>query len=305
MIDEGDYKAVFFENDGYTIFAETLFKVQKTAPDTPQLVSSSPENGSKNADPAIAFSAVIRNGGTSLNPESVKLSLNNQDAKVDITASDDAFNTISFTGEGLFEAGSSHKFKLEFSDDGDPVTSETVLVDFDVASYPELEMPEPIYFANFDSVEEFELPEGWEGVNLSQEINAELEPDDFTSAYYEGWVNVAMTRWSNSGSATQKATEPAPPIFVNDTRQVLTGNALGDGHSNLGGWPNDAWWIWKDLGNANSAGYNRFIQNDPGAMRHGGKSNYVFGDGRAKLLDPNMIPCDESACWWSAPRSPH
>ena len=80
---------------------------------------------------------------------------------------------------------------------------------------------------------------------------------------------------------------------------------LGDGHSNLGGWPNDAWWIWKDLGNANSAGYNRFIQNDPGAMRHGGKSNYVFGDGRAKLLDPNMIPCDESACWWSAPRSPH
>ena len=226
MIDEGDYKAVFFENDGYTIFAETLFKVQKTAPDTPQLVSSSPENGSKNADPAIAFSAVIRNGGTSLNPESVKLSLNNQDVKVDITASDDGFNTVSFTGEGLFEAGSSHKFKLEFSDDGDPVTNETVMVDFDVASYPELEMPEPIYFENFDSVEEFEMPDGWEGVNLSQEINAELEPDDFTSAYYEGWVNVAMTRWSNSGSATQKATQPAPPIFVNGTRQVLTGNAL-------------------------------------------------------------------------------
>ena len=226
MIDEGDYKAVFFENDGYTIFAETLFKVQKTAPDTPQLVSSSPENGSKNADPAIAFSAVIRNGGTSLNPESVKLSLNNQDVKVDITASDDGFNTVSFTGEGLFEAGSSHKFKLEFSDDGDPVTNETVMVDFDVASYPELEMPEPIYFENFDSVEEFELPEGWEGVNLSQEINAELEPDDFASAYYEGWVNVAMTRWSNSGSAAQKATQPAPPIFVNGTRQVLTGNAL-------------------------------------------------------------------------------
>ena len=35
-----------------------------------------------------------------------------------------------------------------------------------------------------------------------------------------------MTRWSNSGSATQKATQPAPPIFVNGTRQVLTGNAL-------------------------------------------------------------------------------
>ena len=80
---------------------------------------------------------------------------------------------------------------------------------------------------------------------------------------------------------------------------------LGDGHSNIGGWPNDEWWIWKELGNANSAGYNRFIQNDPGAMRHGGRSNYVFGDGRAETLDPNLIPCDESACWWSAPQSPH
>jgi prepilin-type processing-associated H-X9-DG protein len=80
---------------------------------------------------------------------------------------------------------------------------------------------------------------------------------------------------------------------------------LGDGHSNIGGWPNDEWWIWKELGNANSAGYNSFIQNDPGAMRHGGRSNYVFGDGRAETLDPNLIPCDESACWWSAPQSPH
>ena len=40
-------------------------------------------------------------------------------------------------------------------------------------------------------------------------------------------------------------------------------------------------------------------------MRHGGKSNYVFGDGHAEILDPNTIPCDESACWWSAPVSPH
>ncbi|MED5278442.1 MAG: hypothetical protein VYD86_04925, partial [Verrucomicrobiota bacterium] len=105
-------------------------------------------------------------------------------------------------------------------------TSESVSVEIDVAAYVELELPEAIYFENFDSVEEFEMPDGGEGVNLSQEINAELEPDDFTSAYYEGWVNVAMTRWSNSGSAAQKATQPAPPIFVNGTRQVLTGNAL-------------------------------------------------------------------------------
>ena len=226
MTDEGDYRAVFFENDGYTVLADTEFKVQQPAPETPKVVSISPQDGDKNADPAIAFTATIRNGTTSLKSDSVKLTLDGKALDATVTAGDEGFNTITFTGEGLFVAGSNHRFMLEFSDDGDPAISESVSVEIDVAAYVELELPEAIYFENFDSVEEFEMPDGWEGVNLSQEINAELEPDDFTSAYYEGWVNVAMTRWSNSGSAAQKATQPAPPIFVNDTRQVLTGNAL-------------------------------------------------------------------------------
>ena len=226
MTDEGDYRAVFFENDGYTVLADTEFKVQQPAPETPKVVSISPQDGDKNADPAIAFTATIRNGTTSLKSDSVKLTLDGKAVDATVTAGDEGFNTITFTGEGLFVAGSNHRFMLEFTDDGDPATSESVSVEIDVAAYVELELPEAIYFENFDSVEEFEMPDGWEGVNLSQEINAELEPDDFTSAYYEGWVNVAMTRWSNSGSAAQKATQPAPPIIVNGTRQVLTGNAL-------------------------------------------------------------------------------
>ena len=226
MTDEGDYRAVFFENDGYTVLADTEFKVQQPAPETPKVVSISPQDGDKNADPAIAFTATIRNGTTSLKSDSVKLTLDGKAVDATVTAGDEGFNTITFTGEGLFVAGSNHRFMLEFTDDGDPATSESVSVEIDVAAYVELELPEAVYFENFDSVEEFEMPDGWEGVNLSQEINAELEPDDFTSAYYEGWVNVAMTRWSNSGSAAQKATQPAPPIFVNGTRQVLTGNAL-------------------------------------------------------------------------------
>ena len=226
MADEGDYKAVFFENDGYMILAESLFKVQEAAPDTPQVVSTAPEEDAKYADPEVGFTAVIRNGSTVLNPDSVKLSLDGTVVKVEITADDDGFNTVAFVGEGLFEAGSSHKFNLEFSDDGDPITAGAVEVEFDVANYLQLEMPEPIYFENFDGVEEFGLPAGWEGVNLSQELNIDLEPDDFTSAYYEGWVNVAMSRWSKSGSAAQKAVRPAPPVFVNGDRQALVDNAL-------------------------------------------------------------------------------
>ena len=86
MVNEGDYKAVFFENDGYTILAESLFKVQKAAPDTPQIVSTMPEADAKYADPEVGFTAVIRNGGTALNPDSVKLTLDGKDMNAKTTA---------------------------------------------------------------------------------------------------------------------------------------------------------------------------------------------------------------------------
>jgi len=226
MADDGEYKALLFEDDGYTVLEETLFKVQKPAPDTLKLVSISPADGEKNADPAIVFSAIIRNGGTSLKTDSVKLSLDSKDVKVEITTDEDGFNTVSYTSDRLFEPGSSHKFQLEFSDDSDPVKSEIVTVDFDVASYLKIDMPDPIHYQDFNQIEEFELPEDWEVVNLSQEINSELDPDDFTSAYYEGWVNVGMSRWSNSGSWAEKSIFSAPPVFVNGVRQSLDGNAL-------------------------------------------------------------------------------
>jgi prepilin-type N-terminal cleavage/methylation domain-containing protein/prepilin-type processing-associated H-X9-DG protein len=81
---------------------------------------------------------------------------------------------------------------------------------------------------------------------------------------------------------------------------------LGDGHSDVFGvWPQDRWWIWKEMGNANSAGFNRVAQGDKGAVRHNRRSNYARADGSATLLDPALIPCNIEACWWSANASPH
>jgi prepilin-type N-terminal cleavage/methylation domain-containing protein/prepilin-type processing-associated H-X9-DG protein len=74
----------------------------------------------------------------------------------------------------------------------------------------------------------------------------------------------------------------------------------GDGNSDFDElWPDDRWWIWKELGDANSLGFNRATENDPGAFRHDRKSDYAFGDGHAALLDPGAIPCNQHACWWS------
>jgi prepilin-type N-terminal cleavage/methylation domain-containing protein/prepilin-type processing-associated H-X9-DG protein len=81
---------------------------------------------------------------------------------------------------------------------------------------------------------------------------------------------------------------------------------FGDGNSDIHGvWPHDRWWIWKEVGDANSAGFNRLSQGDKGAVRHSRKSNYGFADGRASMLDPGLIPCNVQACWWSAKASPH
>ena len=81
---------------------------------------------------------------------------------------------------------------------------------------------------------------------------------------------------------------------------------LGDGHSDVFGvWPQDRWWIWKEVGTANAPGFNRLAQGDKGAVRHNRRSNYARADGSASLLDPARIPCDTNACWWSAKADPH
>ncbi len=81
---------------------------------------------------------------------------------------------------------------------------------------------------------------------------------------------------------------------------------FGDGHGDVYGvWPNDRWWIWKEVGNANAAGFNRIAQGDKGAVRHSRRSNYSFADGSAALMDAARIPCNTNECWWSAKTKAH
>jgi prepilin-type N-terminal cleavage/methylation domain-containing protein/prepilin-type processing-associated H-X9-DG protein len=81
---------------------------------------------------------------------------------------------------------------------------------------------------------------------------------------------------------------------------------FGDGHGDaFGAYPQDRWWIWKELGAANSPGFNRIAQGDKGAVRHLRKANYAFADGSARLLDAGRIPCNTNECHWSAKADPH
>jgi prepilin-type N-terminal cleavage/methylation domain-containing protein len=81
---------------------------------------------------------------------------------------------------------------------------------------------------------------------------------------------------------------------------------FGDGNSDINGvWPRDRWWIWKEIGDARSPGFNRVAQGDKGAVRHARKSNYARADGGGELLNAGRIPCNTNECWWSAQADPH
>jgi prepilin-type N-terminal cleavage/methylation domain-containing protein/prepilin-type processing-associated H-X9-DG protein len=80
---------------------------------------------------------------------------------------------------------------------------------------------------------------------------------------------------------------------------------FGDGHSDLGAWPNHRWWIWKEIGDDLDMGFNRVQQGDIGATRHDRRANYAFSDGHVETLDSGAIPCNTQACWWTASARGH
>ena len=121
--------------------------------------------------------------------------------------------------------------------------------------------------------------------------------------------------WEGGGAPPPFGRPASPPPGYPDENNVCRSSKIerpaqaiffGDGHSDFDKlWPNDHWWIWKELGSANSPGFNRAAEGDPGALRHSRRSNYAFADGHASLLDPSRIPCDKNSCWWSVKASPH
>ena len=104
----------------------------------------------------------------------------------------------------------------------------------------------------------------------------------------------------SEGMARQSECEQA-------TEVVLFGSG---GSSSPSLWPEDSWWIYKVPDPVRGPGFNRYQQylqwgTDAGALRHDGKSAYVFADGNGRLLDPRDIPCSLDRCWWSLEIDPH
>ncbi len=129
---------------------------------------------------------------------------------------------------------------------------------------------------------EIDIPSGLGAVNVHWTSGTATPPFGRPKGYENN-----VCRW---------ASVEAPSNFI----------LIGDGNSDVFGvWPHDRWWIWKEVGDANTAGFNRLAQGDKGSIRHQRKSNYAFADGSSRLLDAGRIPCTTNECWWSAKADPH
>ena len=142
-------------------------------------------------------------------------------------------------------------------------------------------VPNPSVLGQF-AAGEIDIPSGIAAVNVHWQAGGAQPPFGRPSGYENN-----LCRWA----------------MIEAPSQLIL---FGDGHSDVyGSYPQDRWWIWKELGGANGPGFNRLAQGDPGAVRHLKKGNHAFADGSARLLAAARIPCNTNECWWSAKADPH
>jgi len=233
LLEQGDYKAILHINDSTRIIDERPFSVRKG---NPYLFLSQPLTGEMNSYPEKLFVAVIRNDNTQLDHSSVVLTLDGTevDANVVYLGEEDLpnyilneeswenqYSLVYFQGTSNFKAGTTHTYKLEYSDNGKVKKRETVTINFEIAEYKMLDLPSPIYYEDFDSVDSFTLPKGWEVHNFTKEMYAEYEFQNYESKAYEGWVNLYMWNWLFSPYWPQKSENPSSYYFVNNERKLL------------------------------------------------------------------------------------
>lgn len=217
----GLYTAYLLENDGYTILASNSFSVVQAASTTPRVLSVQPADGAKDLAPQVPIILSITNGASKVDSNSVVLRVDgNQVTPVFKLEAD--LVTIAYTNASIYAPTSSHQAVIEFADNATPANRFTNTVSFQIMAYRDIVLPSPLYFENFDSTAEGQLPAGWSQVSYTEVVNPEEDLGNLDSASYARWLVVGADRFTGSfvtysnpeGSATEQ----------NDYHRVLTGN---------------------------------------------------------------------------------
>ncbi len=179
----------------------------------------SPSPGAEQVSPGVKISARIKDGSTSkVTVGSVKLYLDH--SLVSGTVTSDANGTmISYDPPGLLKVLTKHTVGLIFSDNATPPNVRSNSWVFTVSNNGNVALPTPIYYENFESIEETSLPEGWTVQNFTTGASGEYDLDNPGSDSYLDWVTITTERVlaiGTSGRWEGTRRTAHPEMFVND-----------------------------------------------------------------------------------------
>ncbi len=183
-----------------------------------------PSPGQDRVSPGIKIATRIRDGSaTTVNSGSVKLYLDGAQVTPEITTG--ATGTmVSYDPPGLLKVLTKHTVGLVFTDSASTVRSNSWT--FTVSNNGNVILPTPIFFENFESLDEETLPAGWSVENFTTGAFGEFDLDNPGSDSYLGWVTITTDRVLSMGVAGRwEGTRRLafPESFVND--QPITGIA--------------------------------------------------------------------------------
>jgi hypothetical protein len=219
----GDYVAFFLENDGYNVLASEAFTIKAADGTPPKVATVTPANLELNALPAQGYSATLQQGSAPIAVDSITLKFDGAPVVAQSKVQGDKV-VVSFSTAVVQPAFTAHKYLLTFADTaGIKVTNE---VEFTVGPYPDIRLGAPLYFENFDSVPEGQLPAGWTEKGYSSPLNPEVDFTDLGSAAYQTWTTVNADRFTNSfktyGNPDSSTTDYQRVLSVNP-RNVVDG----------------------------------------------------------------------------------
>jgi hypothetical protein len=212
-------------SDGYiaALGGPTANGISTQVQESLYLTAVTPPPGATGLPPAVTFEAVITNSTATLDPDSVRLTLDGEAVVPVITAGANE-TTVSYVVPGLLPPDSTHRFVLTYSDSAEPPTTLNNQLGFSVINYTNILLPAPLYFEDFDALNEGQLPSGWVATHFTDVSGSSRDLDfgNLDSAAYDTWTVVAASRFT--GSFVTYSDPNSPQGWMDDYQRVLSVN---------------------------------------------------------------------------------
>ena len=202
----------------------------------PSITTVLPSSGATGVRPDIVVGIGLNDGTTAVNTNSLQFSFDGTPV-TPLIAKTGAVTTVRYDPPGILAPNSTHSFRIVFSDNGAPITTQTNIVSFTTASYYNILLNSPLYLETFDTTAEGSLPAGWSVMSYSGSADTVCNPlsadvgglQDLHSACYTNWVVVNSARFT-SNMLTYVSHTPE-----SDYQRVLNTNRLNVVNSNIVG----------------------------------------------------------------------